>query len=108
MCVGTEMRSESLDGLIVAICADFDRRANAIESGSVTHRTEMEYSYLNYKIFEATAEIVGSYYAQDMIREIGARRGYAKTAIDDYSEKTYKVKKSQIKMNIAKKLHLID
>ncbi|MBQ2876144.1 MAG: hypothetical protein IJE25_03965 [Clostridia bacterium] len=108
MCSGTAVRAESLDLLVVAVCADYDRRLSAIKERSVSHRTEMEYRYLNYRVYLAAAEIVGDLYAPDMIREIGARRGYAKSAVEDYSERTYKVKKQQIKMNIAKKLHLID
>ncbi len=108
MRAGSAVSSESLDMLVVAICADYERRSSAINEKSVSRRTEMEYRYLNYRIYNAAAEIVGEIYAPDMIREIGMRRGYAKSAIDDYCEKSYKVKKQQIKMNIAKKLHLID
>lgn len=108
MCAGSSVREDSLDMVVVAVCADYERRCAAINNGAVSHRTEMEYKYLNFKIYTAAAEIVGQLYAPEMIREIGARRGYAKSSLEHYSEKTYKVKKQQIKMNIAKKLHLID
>lgn len=108
MCVGTTVDEGTLDLVIVALCADYERRCSLIGSGFVSHRTEMEYRYLNFRVYNAAAEIVGEIYAPDMIKEIGARRGYAKSSIEHYSEKTYKVKKQQIKMNIARKLHLID
>jgi len=108
MCAGSAVKEGSLDMVIVALCADYERRCSAIANGAVSHRTEMEYRYLNFKVYVAAAEIVGEIFAPEMIREIGARRGYAKTTLEHYSEKTYKVKKQQIKENIAKKLHLID
>lgn len=108
MCVGAKVDEGTLDLVIVALCADYERRCALLETGSVSHRTEMEYRYLNFKVYNAAAEIVGELYAPEMIREIGARRGYAKSSIEHYSEKTYKVKKQQIKINIARKLHLID
>ena len=99
---------DTVDMLVVALCADYERRRCAIAERSVSHRTEMEYRYLNFKVYDAAAEVVGELYAPDMIEEIGAKRGYAKSTIEDYSEKSYKIKKQQIKINIAKKLHLID
>ena len=108
MCVGAKVDDGTLDLVIVALCADYERRGLLIGSGAVSHRTEMEYRYLNFKVYNAAAEVVGELYAPEMIREIGAKRGYAKSSIEHYSEKTYKVKKHEIKMNIARKLHLID
>lgn len=108
MCAGNTVSSDSLDLVVTALCADYERRSSAIRERTVSHRTEMEYRYLNFKVYNAAAEIVGEIYAPEMIKEIGLRRGYAKSSLEHYSEKTYKVKKAQIKMNIAKKLHLID
>ena len=98
----------SVDAVVVALCLDFDRRARAISEGSATHRTEMEYRYLNYKILTATEEIVGESRAAVMISDIACGRGYAKTELYDTSERDYKNKKRMVKDSIARALHLID
>ena len=94
--------------MVVALCADYVRRRCAIAERSVTHRTEMEYRYLNFKLFSAAAEVVGEGRAEVMISEIGNRIGYAYSELSDVSEVSYKLKKQEVKRNIAKKLHLID
>lgn len=98
----------SLDTLVIALCFDYRRRQKAILERSVAKRTDTEYRYYNFKIFDAAAEIVGERFAERYIEEIGNRVGYAKTAIDCVSEITYKNYKRLIKDNIAKKLHLCD
>ena len=103
-----EINDVTVDQLVVALCADYERRRRAINERCVSHRTEMEYRYLNFKVFSGAEEIVGASDALCMIEEIGARRGYAKSKLYYYSETSYKVKKQQIKRSIAKKLHLVD
>lgn len=98
----------SLDTLIIALCLDYGRRQRAIEEHSVTKRTDTEFRYYNFKIFDAAAEIVGERFAVRYIEEIGERVGYAKSSLDCVSEITYKNYKRMIKDNIAKKLHLCD
>lgn len=97
-----------LDLVITALCLDYKRRQRAIESGTVSKRTDTEFRYYNFKIFDATSEIVGEKFAEIYIEEIGKRTGFAKTAIDCASEITYKNLKKMIKENIARKLHLCD
>ena len=41
---GRKNIEDTVDMVVVALCADFRRRAEAIRQGSVTHRTEMEYT----------------------------------------------------------------
>ena len=98
----------SVDTLVVALCLDYPRRQRAIEEGSVSHRTENEFRYYNFKIFEAAAEVVGEDIAPTFIEEIACRRGYAYSAVENMCESTYKIKKQLVKDNIAKRLHLID
>lgn len=98
----------TLDTLIIALCLDYARRQTAIEEKSVTRRTDTEFRYYNFRIFEATAEIVGERTAEKYIKEIGERTGYAKSEIEGVSEITYKNCKRLIKNNIAKKLHFRD
>ncbi len=98
---------KSLEGLIVAMCADFDRRQKAIEEKALPKRVLMEYKFLNLRILEGAMEAVGINEAKQFIDDIGARRGYAKSPIDGFSEPVYKMKKAKAKISIAKKLSLI-
>lgn len=106
------MRNEniesSLDCLVLALCKDYERRSSKIASGASQRRTLVEFRYLNFKIFDAAAEIAGEELAPLYIKEIGEGIGYAKSALDGISEGTYKKYKKLIKENIAKKLHLSD
>ena len=107
MCNGCLDRS--VDMLVVAICTDYFRRKEAIENKSVSRRTEIELRYLNYKVYESCAEIVGERYCERFIEEIGERRGFAYSYFADYwSEGSYKKLKRDAKHNIAKSLHFID
>ena len=99
--------SDTLDCLIIAICYGFRTRARAIEEKSFKRRTLMEYEYLNRRLAEAASDIVGCEY-EIYINEIGERIGYAYSAIENLSETEYKRRKKEVKLNIAKKLHLID
>ncbi|MBQ8879518.1 MAG: hypothetical protein IJY69_01595 [Clostridia bacterium] len=99
---------DTVDMTVVALCADFGRRSLAIREKRVTHRTEMEYRYLNFKILSAAEEIMGEGLGENIIEEIGYGVGYAHSYVTDISESTYKDRKLMVKENIAKKLHLID
>ena len=103
-----KLMPKSLRDLICALCADYPRRRAAIESHNVTPRTENEYKYYNYKIYDAVAEVVGEYYAERFIEDIGSRVGYAKTELYFFSESAYKYKKSNATRSIAQSLHLMD
>jgi pantoate kinase len=98
--------SESLEGLICAICADYCRRADVISNKSAPYNVIMEYRYLNYRILNAAIEISGSRDAYEFIMDIGAGNGYAKSALTALSESNYKRKKAEVKQNIAKRLSL--
>jgi hypothetical protein len=97
----------SLDALVVALCLDYPRERQAIEERSATKRVDTEYRYYCFKIYDAVAEVVGERLVDVFIREIGNRIGYAKSELYYYSEKHYKETKLRVKINIAKKLHLI-
>ncbi len=100
--------AEGVDAIVVALCSDYERRRRAIEEHTVNNRTDAEYKYYNFKIFDAVAEVIGERYVNVFINEIGKKIGYAKSEINFMSEVTYKKYKYLIKENIAKKLHLID
>ncbi len=99
---------ESADALASALCADYFRRERVIREGDATLRVRMEYEYLNRKIFTAARELCEKEEdALVYIEEIGARRGYAKSRFT-VSEKTYKVKKREVKLNILRRLYLLE
>ena len=100
-------KKDTLDELIVALCKDFRRRERTINHINTSHRTKVELKYINYKLAEAAKEIVGDDFAT-YIYEIGESVGYAKTSLNDIGETAYKLKKSEVKANIAKRMHLSD
>ena len=104
----TLLLEPGIDAIVVALCADYSRRQSAIECDSVGHKVLMEYKYLNYKMFDAAAEIVGTSSAHSFISEIGERRGYAKCDDPCVCERIYKERKKEVKINIARKLSLCD
>lgn len=105
--INDEGYSETLDYLIVAICRDFRTRQRAIVEKRFKRRTLMEYEYLNRQLIEATTDIVGKDY-EIYIDEIGNKVGYAYSKIDGISETEYKQRKREVKIRIAKRLHLMD
>ncbi len=98
----------TLERLVVALCLDYERRREEIRTARLSSRTLMEYRYLNYKMEDAAMELVGEKFADAFIREIADRTGYAYSGVGFMSEITYKRRKKEVKLNIARKLHLID
>lgn len=99
---------KSLDLFVRAICADYPRRKEVIVEHSASRRVESEMKYYNYKLFDAASEIVGERMAEDFIREIGERVGYTNSSVLYMSETTYKTRKQETVLNIAKRLYLLD
>ena len=93
------------ESVVVALCLDYQRRAEEIAASKLPRRILMEYSYYNSRIFEGVGEIVGAALAEVFIYEIGNRRGYASTEITTISESTYKRYKAEAVKNVARKLH---
>ncbi len=97
---------KTLDALVIALCADYGRRAAALESREIPFNVTMEYRFLNYRMINAAMEIAGEQDALTFIYEIGSRLGYTATATY-LSETVYKTRKKAVKENIAKKLSLL-
>ncbi len=98
---------DSIDSIILAMCRDYEERKRAISDKIFCRRTLMEYEYLNTCLSDAAKEIAGDDY-EIYIKEIGSGIGYARSLIEGVSEFEYKRTKKEVKINIAKKLHLID
>ena len=107
---GNTVKAEagSLDNLVSALCRDYERRRRALSAPGISFRTAAELRYINFKIHDAVAEIVGEEDAELYIREIGEHIGYAYSDVPDICERTYKTRKRAALTNIAKKLHLTD
>ncbi len=99
--------SKTLDEMIKAYCADFLRRAQVIADKSAPFNVIMEYKFLNYRIYSAACEMGGAGNALAFITDIGEGRGYAKSELSVMSESVYKIKKREIKLNIARRLSLL-
>lgn len=103
------LRDKTLvNNIIVAHCADYQRKKRAIMTRSCSRRVLMEYKYTNSRLFDAATEFIGSTYAEDLIFEIGNYVGFANTKIKCISESCYKRYKEEVKEVMAKKLYLID
>ena len=94
--------------IVVALCNHYDVRARAISEKSISPRVRMEYVYINSKMLDAAAEIVGAKYAKQFIIDIGRGIGYANTKADAFSETSYKKSKIEVKRRIAERLNLLD
>ena len=97
----------AVDILVVAFCRSYYARARAIKTGKYKKRTLMEYEYMNSRISEAAREVAGDDF-EKYINEIGLSKGYANSEVEYVSEYEYKRTKKEVKVNIAKKMHLID
>ena len=98
---------DSLDKLVVALCADFKRRDDAVKNDNASKRSIMEYVYLNERIMDAASEICSSGFALHFINDIATSTGYVNSNVKYICESAYKKNKKLIKYNIARKLHLI-
>lgn len=96
----------TLDDLVVTLCADYFRRKRLIERRAATYSVIMECRFLNYRILDAASQIAGERDAEVFIREIGEGVGYANSALDTMSERTYKERKLEVKRAIARRLSL--
>ena len=95
-----------IDDIVIALCADYERRKICAREESVPKRVRMEYLYINTRMLAAAGEIAGIYFAEIIIREIGSKTGYANSEIDSVSELSYKKIKQKAKRQIAKALYL--
>ena len=99
----------TLEEVVRALCADYDRRNECIEQKTVSRRVRMEYAYINARMLEAAHSVCGSEIGTGFIEDIGRGRGYAKSDLAEcFSEKLYKTKKTEVIMSIARSLHLAD
>ncbi len=97
-----------IEGVAISLCADYFRRKKCIAERTVGKRVRMEYSYINAKVLDAAAGIVGTALAEIFIWEIGRCIGFARSEVNTMSELTYKTKKAKIKEEILRNIYYID
>ena len=100
-------KEKNLSDIVIALCADYERRNSVIKDKSERERVISEYLYINSKLFGAAAEIAGPEQAERYINDIGNAIGYARTEVEDVSEGTYKKMKSEIKENMYRRLNFV-
>lgn len=105
---GESMMPPAIEFVIMALCADYSRRAEVIESKNATYRILMEYRFLNYRMLGAAIEIAGTRDALLFIKDIGSGVGYAASELWSLSETVYKDRKREVKRNIARRLCLYE
>lgn len=98
---------QPLEAIVIALCADYSRRAEIICNRNAPYNVIMEYRFLNYRIMNAAIEIAGSRDALYFIKDIGENIGYAASDLFVLSEPHYKELKREVKINIAKRLSLM-
>ncbi len=99
---------DTLGAVVRALCLDYPRRRKIIENHTAAGRVENEMKYYNYKIYDAVAEIIDEKMAEDMICDIGEKRGYIHSNITSICESTYKIRKQEAVYSIARGLYLIN
>ena len=97
-----------LSVLVRAQFGDFERRRRILEQESPKRRVRMEMVYLNTRLYDAAAELVGASLADAFIRDIGEGIGYTSSSLFDcMSEACYKRYKSELIRSEARRLYLL-
>lgn len=93
--------------IVKALCADYNRREQAIKSGNVSGVVLVRFVELNEVIDAAFEEIEGGI-RMDMYYDIVKRRGYNNSSLSYYMAKnTYYRRKSKLIYDMAKNFALI-
>jgi hypothetical protein len=93
--------------VVVALCADYERRERILRRQSATPDVLSLYETLNRGIDRAVAELCEARIRTEMRRDIGAKRGARRTPLYFMSEGTYKRRKRDTQHRIAEALHLL-
>ncbi len=101
------LMDEGVERVVSALCADYPRREGIILRKNAPYNVIMECRFLNYRILDAAMEIAGTRDAISFINDIADGRGYATSDLWALSEKSYKLRKGEVKNNIARRLSLI-
>ena len=89
------------------MCEDYARRKAEIEEGKLPPETIGHYMIINAKIDNAIASCCEESFCEMIREDIGSQTGYQNSRIFYLSYSSYKMRKKECKLAIAKALHLI-
>lgn len=93
--------------VVIALCGDYDRRERILRHGEAAPEVLSTYEALNRGIDRAIAEVCEESIRTQLRRDIGERRGARRSPIFTISEGTYKRRKRDTALRIAKELNLV-
>ena len=96
-----------VDRLVVAICGDYERRERILRRKSTEPETAAALAALNAAVDAAIAGVCEPGICLQIRRDIGERRGARRTPLYCLGEATYKRRKHEAKLSIARALHLM-
>lgn len=96
-----------VDRMVVAICGDYDRRERILRRSAAAPEVLAYLAELNRTIDRAVAEVCEAGICRQIRLDIGERRGARRTPLYCLGETTYKRRKHDAKIAIAKALHLM-
>ena len=96
-----------VDRLVVAICGDYERRGRLLRRTTLSPEVRDALAAMNAAIDAAIAEVCEAGIRLQIRRDIGERRGARRTPLYCLGEATYKRRKHDAKLAIAKALHLM-
>lgn len=93
--------------IVRGICADYERRENAIKHSNITDSTLERYLELNVAI-ECSLNLCDARVREHLVGDIAEERGYAFSQCSlDIAKNTYYENKRKFIYNVARKLSLI-
>ncbi len=96
----------SVERAVRAMCEDYERRAAEIRRDKLSPLVLGHYMVLNAKIDGAVASVCEAGICEEMRRDIGNGTGHRFTQLYFLSPKTYKARKKESKLAIARALGL--
>ena len=97
----------ALDRMIVALCGDYDRRAALLRTADAPPEVLESCASLNSAIDGAVAEVCEDGIRRQMLLDIVEGRGARRTPLYFLGEGTYKRRKRDVKLSIARRLKLM-
>ena len=92
---------------VIAACEDYGRRAKEIERGTLPPELIGNYMMLNAAVDNAIASCCEESIRTEMREDIGLRKGIRQTRLYYLSPSTYKLRKRESELAIAKALKLL-
>ena len=93
--------------VVIALCGDYDRRERVLLRGEAAPAVLSSYETLNRGIDRALAEVCEEGIRTQLRRDIAEKRGARRTQILTISEGTYKRRKRESALRIARELNLL-